>query len=1005
MTILWYYSPMTTEAFQNAYNRLNNQQKKAVDTIEGPVMVIAGPGTGKTQILTLRIANILNRTDMEPDNILALTFTESGVSSMRRRLMDMIGGPAYSVAISTFHGFCNDIIKDYPEEFPRIIGSENITEVDQIRIIEDAIDELSLKELKPFGNPLHHMGTILSAINELKREGVGADRFAEEITKERERFEHIEDLVHDKGPYKGKMKGHYQKLEKNIAKNAELATIYAYYQRRLTDDRKYDYNDMIMEVLGVLTENKNLLLMLQEQYQYILVDEHQDTNNAQNKIIELLGNFHENPNLFVVGDEKQAIYRFQGASLENFLYFKNLYPSAELIVLEENYRSTQAILDSAHSVIPGEKPLKANVPYEEVHIKLYGCSDENAERYFIGRSIAEKIAIGVAPEDIAVLYRNNGDMAPIADMLQKMNIPFTVSSDRDILSDDDIRKLITLLRAVSEFGSQEAFIEALHVDFLHIDPLDLYKIMDHANRNRISIYEVARSLEKLQSPELALEHPQTINEVYGKFAQWNTVSHNKGLAELFEIVMRESGFLGHVLAEENPVEKIELVSGLFEEVKQLIEAHREYGIEDFFEYLHTLKTHNISIKKGISGHGTGKVRLMTAHKSKGLEYGIVYIVNAFDGHWGNKRKKGGLELPKRLFSLSGSNADEEVDENADERRLFFVALTRAKREVIISYPKENANKKELLPSQFIGELRTDLLSTEDASPYEREFAEKKEVLFAPRAVSSVDIKDKEYIKELFLRNGFSVTALNNYLECPWKYFYTNLLRIPKAPSKHQMYGIAIHGALKDLFDALREREVDKQFVLDKFTYYLNRQPLSKSEYAESLQKGLVALSGYYDTYHNTWRVNALTEFAVNGVMLAPEIRLTGKIDKIEFLGAGNEVNVVDYKTGKQKSRNEIEGNTQHSEGNIKRQLVFYKLLLDRYEDGKKYRMITGDIDFVEPNEKGSYRKELFEIVPEEIAELEAEIKRVGQEILDGVFWEKRCEKPDCEYCALRDMMA
>ena len=218
-----------------------------------------------------------------------------------------------------------------------------------------------------------------------------------------------------------------------------------------------------------------------------------------------------------------------------------------------------------------------------------------------------------------------------------------------------------------------------------------------------------------------------------------------------------------------------------------------------------------------------------------------------------------------------------------------------------------------------------------------------------------------------------------------------------------MYGIAIHSALKDFFDTIKEREVDKQFLLDKFTYYLTRQPLVKSEYEESLAKGLKALGGYYDTYKGAWRINALTEFAVNGIMLTPEIRLTGKIDKIEFIGAGNEVNVVDYKTGKPKSRNDIEGNTQASEGNIKRQLIFYKLLLDRHEDGK-YRMLSGDIDFIEPNERGVYRKEMFEIVPEELTALEEEIKRVGQEILDGIFWEKRCDDAECEYCALRDMM-
>lgn len=991
---------MIEEKFEELYAKLNITQRQAVNAVEGPVMVVAGPGTGKTQILTLRIANILRKTDTAPSSILALTFTESGVASMRRRLAEIIGSPAYSVVINTFHGFCNDVIKNYPEEFPRIIGSQSITEVDQINILEEAIEELPLKALKPFGEPMYYLKPVLSAINELKREGVTPEQFAEAIKKEKKDFEKIDDLYYESGAHKGKMKGKYQELQKRISKNDELAEIYRRYQSELEKAKLYDYSDMIMEVLGALSKNQDLLLILQEQHQYILVDEHQDTNTAQNKIIELICNFHENPNIFVVGDEKQAIFRFQGASLENFLYFKKLYHEARLVILDENYRSTQAILDPAHSLFPEGKKLTAKMPYENNKIALYAFSRPEAELYFLAKDIKEKMENGVSPQEIAVLYRDNRDVFPIAKMLEKFGVPFSIESDQDILGDIDIKKIILLLRAIHELGSQERLAEAMHIDFLGIDPLDVYKMLQYAAKNRVSLYEAISKEDVLDS--LALGSKEKIVSLYKNLSRFKLASKNKGLAEFFEELIRESGFLSYALAHKNPIEVMDKLNGLFDEVKGLAERHRNYGLKEFLEYLDTLEKHNVLVKKSLSSHLVKQVRLMTAHKSKGLEFEYVYIVNAFDGHWGNKRRPDYLPLPANIFSLTGG-AVNESEENDDERRLFYVALTRAKKGVTITYAKENAQKREQLPSQFIGEMNQEFLEMKDAEPYEIEFASQKEILFAPPKTAGIEIKNKEFIRELFLQNGLAVTALNNYLECPWKYFYTNLLRIPKAPSKHQMYGIAVHNALKDFFDAFKDRTPEKEFLLNKFGHYLNLQPLDEGDLNESLEKGMKALRGYYENYHAAWRTHTLTEFNISGILLAPGIRLTGKIDKIEILNDAKEVNVVDYKTGKPKTRGEIEGSTKNSNGDMKRQLVFYNLLLDRFENGK-FKMVGGDIDFIEPDEKGRYKKEGFVVMKDEVAELGELIKRSASEILNLEFWDKTCEEKDCEFCALRAMM-
>lgn len=974
-------------------------------------MVIAGPGTGKTQILTLRIANILEQTTVQPENILALTFTESGVASMRRRLTEIIGSPAYSVVISTFHGFCNDIIKNYPGEFPRIIGSQNITEVDQINILEEAINNLSLKELKPFGDILYYLRPILAAINNLKREGVGPAQFEKIVDEELIAFNSIEDLYHEKGAYKGKMKGDYQKLLKQLNKNKELVLVYNYYQEQLEKAKLYDYSDMIMEVLRELQTNKDLLLILQEQHQYLFVDEHQDTNNAQNKIMELLCNFHANPNIFVVGDEKQAIFRFQGASLENFMYFKKLYPKAKLIVLEENYRSTQSILDSAHSILVGPKPLKSNTKHKEEKVKLYAFSKPEIECYFLANDIKNKIEKGAKPEEVAVLYRDNRDVMPIARMFEKIGLPFAIESDQDVLSDDDIKKLIMILRSVNEFGSQDKLFELMHIDFFGIQPLDIYKIIAYSNSNRMSAYNIVKSPEILAT--LTVDTADKIYGLYKNLSHWAIAHNNEALPVFVERVIRESGILAYILTGDGMVEKMDKLNGFFDEVQSLIEKHKNYGLADLIKYLDTLNAHNVLVKKRNTAQAIGQVRLMTAHRSKGQEFEYVYIVNAYDGHWGNKRRPNLLPLPDSVYSISGLSLDKDSPltgkEEAieDERRLFYVALTRAKKEVAITYSTQGVSGQEQLPCQFIQEIKPELLEISGTKDYEKEFGEKREILFAPSLITGADIRSKDFIKELFIQRGLSVTALNNYLKCPWQYFYTNLLRIPMAKENHQLYGTAIHESLKNYFEAFNTDRLsapDKIFLLESFNFHLSQESFTTKDLPAWQKRGIDALSGYYDAYLQNWKGRVILEFSVNAILLTPEIRLTGKIDKLEFLGSGLDVNVVDYKTGKPKSRGEIEGSTKNSNGDIKRQLIFYNLLLNKYEDVKKYKMVSGDIDFVEPDERGKYKKEAFIINKEEVTELEELIKKTADEIMSLAFWDKTCDDKDCHYCSLRSMM-
>jgi len=1001
---------METKSFDDLYRQLNPKQKEAVDAIDGPVIVLAGPGTGKTQILTLRIANILRKTDTAPDSILALTFTEAAAANMRKRLFEIIGAPAYRVRIGTFHGFCNDLIQSYPDSFLRIIGSKNITEAEQFGIIKEIVLNLPLQLLRPHGDETYYVHSILRAMGDLKREGIDDEEFKIRVKHEEQGFLTIDDLYHDKGAHKGKMKSEYKTLEKSIEKNKELGSVYAEYERILRERRCYDYNDMIMEVVRTLRTDQDFLLTLQEKYQYILADEHQDVNNAQNTLLELLANYDSNPNIFIVGDDKQAIFRFQGASLQNFLYFLKKYPGAKAIALEENYRSTQVILDAAHglagcmgeSVSGISRELKAvgKKLGEKIKIRVFKTASD--EHFFLAREIAERIKEGVPPQEIAIVYRDNKDALSIVGALEKMAVPVSLQSDQSVLGDPGILGLITLCKAVRYFGEDEWLLKALHLPYLEIHPFDVYRLLERASSSRRSLYAIVSSLAR--DGALVLDSREAVLQFYAKLVHWKDLSAEHSAHVVFETIIRESGFLGYLLSRSDAQKRLNRTMTLFGEIESLVGNHDLFMLSDAVAYLELMERHRIGLKsRGDDARIVG-VQCMTAHKAKGLEFDYVYVVGATDGHWGNRKTKEHFKLPIGVSGLD--TLDEEMRGNNDERRLFYVALTRARKEISISYAVQDENGTDVLPSQFIDEIEKEHVTKEDMQ--ENSFSlEEKASIFAPRVTTPESVYDKEFVRHLFEVRGVSATGLNRYLECPWKYFYADLLRVPQVKTKPLMYGVAVHGALFTLFEHLKGGDiVSVDTFFERFKMLLEREPLSKREFVDLLKKGERALRGYYEYYNKGWHTNVLNEFGVEGVeLVSPDdgsrVRLVGRIDKIELLGHG--VNVVDYKTGKPKSRNQIEGLTKDSNGGYKRQLVFYKLLLDRFNSGK-YHMVSGEIDFVEPNDRGIYKKEKFAVNTEEAFLLEKQILEMARDVQNVLFWDKKCDDKECEYCALRNMV-
>lgn len=982
---------MTSGTFQSLYRKLNAAQKEAVDTIEGPVMVVAGPGTGKTQILSLRIANILRTTDTPPDAVLALTFTESGVSAMRKRLVSIIGPHAYRVGIFTFHSFCNDIIQRYPEYFERIIGAEPISDIEKISIIREILSD-SFELLVPFGDPTYYVNDLSRSFSELKRENVSPEKLERFLKEARDAFENTEGLYHEKGAHKGKMKGVHEGTKKKIDRTDELLRAYRAYQEALHERRRYDFDDMIMEVVSTLERDEDLLLRVQEEYHYVLADEHQDANAAQNALLQMITSFHERPNIFVVGDEKQAIFRFQGATLDNFFHFKKMFPGAKLITLTDGYRSGQRILDVSQKMIDcdgveGRVPLASRAGVSKETVEVHAFTGKEAEYAWVVKEVQSLIAEGVEPSEIALLYRTNGEAESWVRACEDRGVYVSVESQQNALADPDIRKFIQLLRAVVRMGDDSLMSTVLHLPFVQISALDAYKIMHAARRGRSSIAEILGDKKKLK--DIGISGVDEAHALFVSMEKW--AKADGSVPTLLGDIIRDSGYLAFILNSPRSVELIEKLAGFTRDVDTLAAGKPEYTLAALIADIALLDEYHIPITKEIrAAPRKGAVRLMTAHKSKGLEFDYVFIVNAVDGMWGGRRSKSFFILP------TGSA---QGDDN-DERRLLYVALTRARLRVCLSYPQER-DGKTILPSRFIEEMSSELVvRAAHDEPYDH-----TEDLKRSRAQAHVTLADKTFLNELFLEQGLSVTAVNNFRTCPWRYFYSNLIRIPLAPTPALTYGNAVDRALKRFFEQYREQGTcEKETLLALFSEAVQAQPISSADVDTMQKRGEEHLGAWFDEWHSTFIKETLNGYALRGELALsgelPKVLVRGELDKVEFLSDG-QVRVVDYKTGKPKTRNAIMGQTKNDDGEYYRQLTFYKLLLQL--EGK-YKMDAAMLDFVQPDTRGKLHREVFVSDELDVEALILEIDRVAQEIWALSFWEERCDDAECHYCQLRNMM-
>ncbi len=989
-----------TDNFTSAYAKLNTEQKLAVDSIEGPVMVIAGPGTGKTQILTLRIANILKQTDTRPENILALTFTDSGVRAMRNRLISFIGKDAYLVPIHTFHSFAGELIRRYPDAYKNIVGGRPASELEKIRIIESLLEEKVYKRLRPHGDHKYYVKPILDAITTMKRENISPEKLALANEIQIENLNQIE-KIHTKGAHKGKVRGEYLDAEKSLERNQELLYIYQRYVAMLRAERLFDFEDMILDTIEALRSNEEMLFDVQEKYQYILADEHQDVNQSQNLLIEIIASYHESPNVFVVGDEKQAIYRFQGASLENFLFFEDVYKSAQIIALANNYRSGQEILDVAHECIKTDDPKLKDlrvplVSNKEVEVVL-------SKQTFAHRAIEDSWLVeqikqhhngGIPWSEMSIIVRTNREVADLASLLRKADVPVNPSADSDILEHPIFLNIKSLIKAVTAKTDEVALSEVLQASYWNINPEDLVSVfLARSYRNHLSAIiadETKLNDAGVKNIEALLRVSRVLEETRAR-----ELTHTP--AQALEYLLKESGFLDNVL-KQSVYDGVRVVRRLYDEIESMFAKKEVTNLREVLNQLELLVQYKLSLAAPFIETRSEAVNLLTAHKAKGLEFEVVMIPHLNDSNWGGSLRSSLFNLPitKQIIDKDSIRLQAEDD----ERRLFYVALTRAKRVLECSFALRNEEGRDLGASSFLVELDNFFKENKQVTQYEDDFAPLNDLVSLPRPKV-----DANFLRITLAKRGWSATSFNNFHQSPWEYIYKNALRIPTIKTPELQFGTAIHAVLENIVNSHAERKIVSDSEIKRLLEQeLSKYPLTTTEFTRQHERGFSALLAYLPKLIDSLGEVSKTEYSIKATLPTdlvdfPEVTLTGNFDRLDFGKDGNLIRVVDYKTGKAKTRGVIEGKTKDSDGRYKRQLVFYALLLSMQEDSLLHTK-NARLSFVEPDSKGVIHEEDFTVSKEEVEDLRKQIIEATKAVVTGTCLETPCDSKVCEHCDL-----
>ncbi len=1075
---------MYIQSFNNAYQQLNTAQRAAVNYIDGPLLVIAGPGTGKTQLLSTRVANILKQTDINPRNILCVTFTDNASRNMRERLETIIGQAAYRVSIHTFHSFGSEVISNYQDYFADRALLQQTDELGTFQIMHQIFEKL------PHSNPLSikvgdtyiALKDTLSVISWLKQNGLApseliqllsankehishaapdlADVFSStpspkllpqyqafatmllkqsgqrlfgfgdfaqqcahelmaaiELTSKTSRFAPSITAWRNKWCTKGNDGKHvFKEAGKNLVKMFAVADVYDQLLKEMKKQGLYDFDDMIIETVHALEAHDDLRFTLQERYQYILVDEFQDTNKAQFRILEALGNnpVHEGrPNIMVVGDDDQAIYSFQGADSSNMAsFFERFKP--EVVQLVDSYRSAAEILEVGYEVAANitdrlvldthkrNTQLTAQATYDNSVLSHQVFSSELAQYEWISQQIASQIKQGTSPRAIAVIAPKHKYLERLMPYLGQKHIPISYERRENILDAPIVLQLDTMINLLVALAENQhdrvdsLLSTVLSYSFWGIDASKLMKTSLEAYDSHTHWLQViaasADSKIKLIT-EWLIEIARTISYEPIEYVLDTLLGTRKMDNSSFTSPMRQFHF-GDPLEETNTDNYLALL-GQLSTLRHRLRSWKPATTilaSDWEELVRLHRTANLKIiDTNPHSQTTNAVQVMTAYKAKGLEFDCVFLINAQDEIWGPtaRSKNSIISLPKNLPIAPLADSDN------DKLRLFFVALTRAKHTLFITSYTTNLENKPSPGLSFVGGNNL------ESEPVHA--ALKPQYVDTPTSAESIDIlhtdwqyrfqqviADTPTLFEPIIKNyKLSVTHLNNFIDIVGagpQYFLThNLLRFPEAPTPPAAYGDAIHKTLQWIHTELRTTKLPGiKSVQTFFSDILSRKHLRPEDLRRLDERGRQALKFYLEQRGRNLDPADLVERGFNndGSMLG-QAHLSGKLDKMHFISA-EKISVVDFKTGKPAVN--WQGKDEYERVKLykyRQQLLFYKLLVEHSATySHKAKVTIGALEFVEANSEGRLIDNLvLEFDSQELDEFSQLIQAVWQHIV------------------------
>jgi DNA helicase II / ATP-dependent DNA helicase PcrA len=1006
------------DLFLASLSSLNEAQTLAVEHIEGPVLVLAGPGTGKTHILASRIGNILLKTDAQAHNILCLTYTDAGSVAMRQRLLQLIGPEAHKVHVFTYHSFCAQVIKSHSEFFGKS-DLDALNKLEKVSIIRALLDELPSDHLLINGRSDYFYEKHLSDIFDLiKKENWTIDYIERSITL------YINDLPQRQEFYYKRKTANFaagafrqREFDEEVAKMAllkEAVLLFPKYQKKMEQAGLFDFNDMISWVIKAFQENENLLRNYQEQYLYFLVDEFQDTNGAQYNIVKLLTDFWESPNVFIVGDDDQAIYEFQGARLQSFVEFYEKYQQdIEVVVLKENYRSTQAILDASRDLI-GTNNLRIINTFEHLHfdknlvaanqkIKPYShlpivvaYPNDLHELVDIVAQLEKAHQNGKNLNEIAVLYAQNKQADDFIHLLEKKGIPYSIRRSIDILQETVIQQVISILQYLSQETRQPLSGDALLFQILHFRcwkiparviaqlSFALQKSETIAWRTALSNHEFffqneIEEVEKLTSVMLLLE--ECIED-----------SQEINIATLVEKIVNRSGILTQVIESEQSTQGVQMLATFFDFIKEENTKHSAFSLHALTETLEKMLANDISLDMQRTIVRNDGVFFSTVHSAKGLEFKRVYIIGCHKKNWENYTgtNQWKFSLPDTL------TLTKEQDLLEARRRLFYVGMTRAKTELYLSYSKEN-NDKLRERSLFIEEL---------IRQKKVEWIEKsvEKSLLLSHSISALQQKkvilpafQEGFIAQKLEHFALSASSMIAYLDCPLSFYFDTILGVPSQVSEFATYGNVLHKTLQLFFDKCvfgnKKQCLDESVLLAFFQKEIEykRHVFSKKAYQLRLENGMKVLQLFYQKEIKSWRFNGQVESYISNTEING-VPVKGTIDKVLNLENGS-VEIIDYKTTTLKSEH---FSKKIESGKYRKQLLFYKLLYENWRNASR-PVSQATISYLVPDFQGDFAHKTLIFEADEVTEFRQLIRTVYDKITQQEFHEG-CGKPDCHWC-------